>query len=157
MMIQFTTDGDTSSEGFRAYFEAGGDGTHCELVQPFVRDVTLAEVGLGSCQQGFTGPLDGECWPSAVGCGCMDRPGESSSSTWFDGTNNCSDYAINLDWCGLYGDTDFNGQGSASTKCCACGGGFYPSDSLSTNQELVSNGANLLVSQDCAYMLTIQV
>ena len=71
MMIEFDTDGTTSAKGFRAYFEAGGDGTNCGMMVPAsVTDESFDTITAyrGTCPAGFEGPLGGECWPTpAVG------------------------------------------------------------------------------------------
>jgi len=54
---------------------------------------------------------------------CHDLPGAESGTAWFDGWNGCDGYAANPWWCGWFGGTDYNGEGGAVDKCCACGGG----------------------------------
>jgi hypothetical protein len=64
-----------------------------------------------------------ECvMPVSTGsCGeCVDAPGRISGETWTDGTNGCSVYEANPDWCDLYGGTDYSGEGSAQDACCTC-------------------------------------
>ena len=56
-----------------------------------------------------------------------DPPACVDTAGWHDGKNGCSGYARHADtWCGLYGGTDYNGQGPAAVHCCACGGGHAP-------------------------------
>merc|ERR1712176_1468411 len=54
---------------------------------------------------------------------CYDLPGLLSGRAWFDGTNGCSEYAASADWCTRFGMNNYNGQGAANQRCCACGGG----------------------------------
>ena len=96
----------------------------------------------------------GPTWPDE-GCGCMDLPGAASGWAWSDGTNGCSAYTSNPEWCDLFGD--LNGEGAASDNCCACGGGFIPTASLGNGEFITSNGPNALVSEDCATMMIVQV
>ena len=148
MMIEFDTDSSYATDtydGFRAYFEAEGDGTSCELPQrldsAFNRTTAAQETGN---------------WPS-VRCGCRDLPGAASSlSTWTDGSVGCDAYESDQMRCGLFGDSNLNGEGRANERCCACGGGFYPVYRLGIDEYLVSNGANIMTSEDCSLRLEMQ-
>ena len=66
---------------------------------------------------------------------CVDLPGRVGS-LWSDGTNGCAEYAENEGFCQEYGATDYNGEGSANERCCACGGGTM--DVLSRHAEFYS-------------------
>ena len=68
-MIEFAADSTTSAEGFRAYFQAGGDGTYCGMMVPAsVTDESFDTITAyrGACPAGFEGPLGGECWPTST-------------------------------------------------------------------------------------------
>lgn len=53
---------------------------------------------------------------------CVDLPSDlDKKSPWSDGANSCSAY--DKAWCDAYGETNFNGSGTATDHCCACGGG----------------------------------
>ena len=54
---------------------------------------------------------------------CADLPGEMSGSVWSDGEYDCEEYA-SFGHCNDLGGTDWNGEGRADDKCCACGGGL---------------------------------
>jgi len=63
--------------------------------------------------------------------GCVDLPGDTSGTTWENSYGNGCDSIFNDDlngWCNYYGNNNFNGEGSANEKCCACGGGATGSD-----------------------------
>ena len=55
--------------------------------------------------------------------GCNDLPGDIQADPWSDGTNGCAVYEQNTGWCAKYGANNYNREGAASAKCCACGGG----------------------------------
>jgi len=146
MMIEFdakSTFEINTYEGFRAYFEAEGDGTSCLLTQR--SDSTFDRAAAAQ-----------DIWPYAARCGCHDLPGEASSAQWTDGSAGCGAYKSDPMQCGLFGDSNLNGEGSANERCCACGGGFYPLYRLGIGEYLVSNGAYIMTSENCSLSLVLQ-
>lgn len=83
---------------------------------------------------------------------CEDRPGNSSGKLWSDGYNGCSAYASaeaqGDEWCTKFGESDFNGEGSAKWACCACGGGSDHSVAQCT--DLAPDGATDADGDSCA-------
>jgi len=87
---------------------------------------------------------------------CSDYPGRSGA-VWFDGTNHCERYK-SFGWCTLYGGTDYNGEGTAADKCCACGGGMkgrpLTLETLSL-QPLLFKVQNFLSTSECDHIIEL--
>jgi hypothetical protein len=85
---------------------------------------------------------------------CEDFPGKSSGTSWSDGYNGCSAYAVaeaqGDNWCTEHGETNFNGEGSAKWACCACGGGLQSDHSVTQCTDLAPDGATDVYGDSCA-------
>ena len=81
-----------------------------------------------------------------IDSGCHDMLGLASGDTWFDGTDYCEAYDDNPTWCDVYGSIDFNGEGSASDKCCICGGGSWSTNGTGSSAPTYAIDAVALVS-----------
>lgn len=84
---------------------------------------------MSQCEHGVRGEESSEFDSFVKYPGCLDLPGAISRRPWYDGYNGCAQYAINEGWCTTYGATDYNGEGTANSKCCTCGGGSAGADS----------------------------
>mmetsp|Transcript_102916 Transcript_102916/g.178568 ORF Transcript_102916/g.178568 Transcript_102916/m.178568 type:complete len:691 (+) Transcript_102916:84-2156(+) len=83
--------------------------------------------GSGSCGDSAAGISD-DCtkyneWHKLQDYNCQDLPGAKSGKKWSDGWDSCAEYTKWSNFCDDYGATDYNGEGAANDKCCACVGG----------------------------------